>query len=517
MRWGPILVAFIFCLGAAPAPAQESPGIIPMPKTPTKSETKPVKQAKPKAVAVKPSQVKPAQAKPTEAKPAEAKTNAPKATKSSNAAGKPGMVNAAIALKKAAATKSEPAKSQPTSDVFAGIPQAQRAKIQAALLWSGDYTGTATGEDPMLTAIKNFQKRHNAKVTGTLTEGERAALIAAAKLREDEFGWNVVVDPATGVRIGLPTKLVPVAHDAAHGTRWSSAHGEVQVETFRIKDPAITLAALFEKEKKEPGSRKIETSVLRDDSIFISGMQGLKLFSVRAKLHDGEIRGFTMMYDQMMEGIVAPVMVAMASAFSPFPERSAPYAALTKSVEYGTGLVVSPQGHIVTALKLTQGCQVLVAPGLGDADRVAEDKDNGLALLRVYGQHKLPALALGHESQKSGDLTLIGIPDPKEQEGRRELTEIKARLADGNGIELRQPVPMAGFSGAAALDAQGQFLGMMEMGNAVLASIEASAPPVRLVSAAAIRDFLAAHNVQPAPVPTTDAKAAVVRIICVRK
>ena len=74
--------------------------------------------------------------------------------------------------------------------------------------------------------------------------------------------------------------------------------------------------------------------------------------------------------------------------------------------------------------------------------------------------------------QKSGDLTLVGIPDPKEQEGRRKLTEIKARLADGSGIELRQPVPMAGFSGAAALDAQGRFLGMMEMGNAVLASIE---------------------------------------------
>ena len=39
-------------------------------------------------------------------------------------------------------------------------------------------------------------------------------------------------------------------------------------------------------------------------------------------------------------------------------------------------------------------------------------------------------------------------------------------------IELRQPVPMAGFSGAAALDAQGRFLGMTEMRNAVLASTE---------------------------------------------
>ena len=86
---------------------------------------------------------------------------------------------------------------------------------------------------------------------------------------------------------------------------------------------------------------------------------------MRAKVRDGEVRGFTMLYDQMMEGIVAPVMVAMASAFSPFPERSAPFAALAKSVEYGTGLVVSAQGHIVTDRKLTEGCQVIVAAGLG--------------------------------------------------------------------------------------------------------------------------------------------------------
>jgi hypothetical protein len=77
---------------------------------------------------------------------------------------------------------------------------------------------------------------------------------------------------------------------------------------------------------------------------------------------------------------------------------------------------------------------------------------------------------------------------------------------------------MAGFSGAAALDAQGQFLGMMEIvGHMVLASVEVSAPPVRLVSAETIRGFLSRHQVQEAPTQTGDAKASVVRIICVRK
>src|SRR5262249_59213900 len=90
-----------------------------------------------------------------------------------------------------------------------------------------------------------------------------------------------------------------------------------------------------------------------------------------------------------------------------------------------------------------------------DAVRVAEDPDSGLALLRVYGVRDLTPLALATDASKKGDITLVGIPDPKEQNGAKKPTEIKARLASGNAIELRQSVPMAGFSGAAALDAHG--------------------------------------------------------------
>ena len=46
-------------------------------------------------------------------------------------------------------------KSDPTGDVFAGIPQDERLKLQAALLWSGDYAGAINGEDPMLTAVNS--------------------------------------------------------------------------------------------------------------------------------------------------------------------------------------------------------------------------------------------------------------------------------------------------------------------------------------------------------------------------
>ncbi len=495
-------------LGAIPAAAQDGAPLSPRlrPDPIVEPAEKSAVRHTAKSVA-KPTAAKPV-AKPAVERDAAATPAAPKTPRQKAAPAKPANV-------KSASTNPEAPNAEP--EPFAGIPPAERRKIQAALLWSGDYPGAATSPNPLLTAIKNFQKRNKAKITGVLTPAERATLLAAAETHEQEFGWSVVIDPATGIRIGLPTKLVPQARDAARGTRWSSKHGEVQVETFRIKDPNLKLSALFEQEKKHPATRRVETSVLRDDNFFISGLQGLKKFSVRATIRDGEVRGFTMLFDQMMETIVAPVMVAMSSAFSPFPERSMPFAALTKRVEYGNGLVVSAQGHIVTDYRLTQGCQVIVVAGLGNADRIADDQTKGLALLRVYGPRKASPLLLPRDAPARSDLTLIGIPDPKEQNGNHKLTEIKARLVDGTAIELREPVPMAGFSGAAAIDGLGNFIGMMEMRDAVLASVEASAPPVRLIKGATIRAFLAAHDVTPAAAQHADSKASVVRVICVRK
>jgi S1-C subfamily serine protease len=480
MRSAGPTIFFALALGAA-AVAQESPGINPAPAQPA-AEQKP-------APAVQ------------HTKRGKSKTAAPR-----------------IAAPQAVtARQSEAAADLAKSDIApdAAITEPDGAKIQSALIWSGDYTGSL-GDDPFSSAVRNYQKRTKAKITGVLSAAERTALLAAAQTHEDEYGWTVVVDPATGVRIGLPLKLVSQTRDAARGTRWSSPHGDVQVETFRIKNPDLKLAAFFDQQKKEPAGRKVEYSTLHDDDFVIGGMQGLKKFTVRAYARDGEIRGATVLFDQMMETIVTPVLSAMTSAFAAFPERGLPFAAMTRSVDYGSGLVVSRRGHIVTDRKLASGCQVIIAAGLGNADPVAVDNDNGLALLRVYGPLNAAPAALAPDMNPKGDITLVGIPDPREQNGLTKLTEVKARLTQTNGIELRQDVPMSGFSGAPAVDAHGQVIGIMEMRNFVLASNEPAAAPVHLISSETIRAFMATHGVN-VENETGEAKASIVRIICVRK
>jgi len=521
------LLAVVLCAGPALAqdgPPGAMPVIAPSDAQPTvKPAAKPAAPKTAVAKVVSPKTGVSKAALPNTASPKAATPKAAAAPAPGPAAAKPEPAKAKVHKTKIANTdatkpgtgKSDADKAAVAGDVLAGIPRDEQFAIQSALLWAGDYTGSGTnGDDAMLTAVKNFQARKKYKVTGTLSEAERAELVAAAKAHDDRVGWRVVIDPATGIRIGLPTKMVPHAKPDGSGTRWSSTHGDVQVATFRIKD--ANFAKLFEDEKKKL-SRSVEYSVLRGDTFFVSGLQGLKKFSVRAQMRDGEIRGFTMLFDQMMETIVSPVMVAMASAFAPFPARSAPIAALARQVEYGTGLIVSADGSIVTDRRNTQGCQVIVAAGIGNAEQVAEDKDNGIALLRVYGARGLKAVALA-QAPKESALTLAGIPDPQEQDGGTKIAEIKARLVGDNAIELRDPVPVAGFSGAAALDDQGRVLGIMETRNMVLASAGPAVPPVRLVSADTIRNFLAHNKVAVTQTASgSDARASIVRVICVRK
>ena len=56
-------------------------------------------------------------------------------------------------------------------------------------------------------------------------------------------------------------------------------------------------------------------------------------------------------------------------------------------------------------------------PGFGHAERVAEDKTNDVALLRIYGAQNLIPAALAGDSGEGDDLTLVGVADPLAQAG----------------------------------------------------------------------------------------------------
>jgi peptidoglycan hydrolase-like protein with peptidoglycan-binding domain len=429
----------------------------------------------------------------------------------------------------ATATKPKPASTTPTrpavqtpADTANAMAQGDRLALQSDLAWVGQYNGAITGEvsERMVAAIKEFQKARGGKETGVLNPQERGLLAETAKRRRDNAGWKIVTDAGSGVQLGIPGRLVPQQTSDTGGTKWSSPTGTIQVLLTRRKETAPATAKLADREKKEPAGRAVDYTVVKPDFFVLSGLQGLKKFYVRGAVRGDEVRILTILYDQATENTVEPVVIAMSSAFNPFPSTAqAGSPAQRKTVEYGTGIVASDDGAIVTDRQITDGCLAIAITGFGNADRVADDKEHGLALLRIYGTRGLKPLNINSGAAKSA-VDVTGIADPQSQGGAAAVSSINASTTPvGNGGDIAlSPAPGVGFSGAPALDADGKFAGVALLKPLVVAGPPNAAPAAQavLVSPDTVRDFLKANGVEAAGT-SSDAKASVVRVICVRK
>ncbi|WP_315784425.1 peptidoglycan-binding protein [Bradyrhizobium sp. SZCCHNPS1003] len=407
---------------------------------------------------------------------------------------------------------------QAPADTANAMSQAERLALQSDLAWVGQYNGAITGDvsERMVNAIKEYQKLAGGKPTGVLNPQERAVLADTARRKQEGVGWKLVTEPVSGARLGIPTKLVPQQTSDGTGSKWTSPTGTVQVALSRRKEANPTTATLADREKKEPG-RTVDYSVVKPDFFVLSGLQNLKKFYIRGTFRGDEVRILTILYDQATENTVEPVVIAMSSAFTAFPSTLAAQPAPRRSVDYGTGIIASQDGAIIADREVTDSCVAITVPGFGHAERVAEDKERGLALLRIYGARGLKPLALSGGRAKSS-VDIVGIADPQSQGGGAAISTVKAQLAaNGAGDASLAPAPGLGFSGAAALDGDGKFAGVTLLKPGIMAGTALiPSTQVVMVSADATRAFLATHGVKPDGT-SLDAKAATVRVICVRK
>jgi len=242
---------------------------------------------------------------------------------------------------------------------------------------------------------------------------------------------------------------------------------------------------------------------------------------VRAEAQGSEVRGVTVLYDQATEGTMGGVALAVANAFVGFPNPNVlPPAGLRRRVEYGSAIVVSSDGALVTAARNVDRCEAITVPPFGHAERIAEDKTNGLALVRLYGARDLVPAPFAESNIEGGDLTLIGIADPLAQNGDV-ATAVQARLSQ----QTIEPAPKLGFSGAAAADARGRLAGMVDLRPATIAGMMDLRPAitgnggqaVALVPVETIRAFLQAQQVAPPGATSGAVNQSVLRVICVRK
>jgi S1-C subfamily serine protease len=139
-------------------------------------------------------------------------------------------------------------------------------------------------------------------------------------------------------------------------------------------------------------------------------------------------------------------------------------AAGPRAAGFGTGFVVSEDGHLLTNQHVVSGCASLSVDG-EPATVVAEDAVFDLALLRVAAlSHAKPASFAADPARLNSDVTVAGYPLPDLLGGlnvtRGSVTSLKGMGGDGINMQISAPV-QPGNSGGPVLNAAGQVVGVV--------------------------------------------------------
>lgn len=282
---------------------------------------------------------------------------------------------------------------------FSALPETERKAIQSDLIWTGHLNSAATGSFGPLTfrAVNGF-KAGRGQPDGQLTPAERQELARLARTARDAAGFAVITDQPTGVRIGIPQKLLPKREaTAAGGSRWQSSDGRITLDVSA--GPASEpLQASFERAiAVNPNvQRKITYKLLQPHFFVVAGETPTGKFFRRQALGSTGLRGFSVGYDKALAPTFDKVVTAIADSFEPFPSGAVPAPtsgpgtspvvaapAQPSSERFGVGLVVG-KDLVLTARVAVDPCKGIKV-GARPARLRLQDQASGLALLDVPG------------------------------------------------------------------------------------------------------------------------------------
>lgn len=378
---------------------------------------------------------------------------------------------------------------------FEALAEGERKAIQRDLVWVGGFAGGATGEFGPLTygAIRRFRQAAKQPVDGELTPPQRALLARLAETARTAAGFTIETDAASGMRIGVPRKLLEKRSQNSGGhDRWQDGAEKVTLD-LQILKPDDELPVLFEKgiDPKVRG-RKITYKLLRPDFLVISGeTAGGKFYRRIEKVSAGPLRGFSIGYDKAMAKLVDPLVIAIASTFEPFPIKAAPTGTEAGKSAIAppepvriprlTGIVIAP-GRILTSAAAIKACKALEVDGAKPIPARIEKQDAVLGLAVLTTAHSgAPVLAPTGTVESSRPAMLL----QRDRDGA-----LLGASAEGAAGLIRAPVQEGG-AGAALFDAEGRWIGLILADPAPKYALAGVQPVLRhkVVDAAAIARF----------------------------
>lgn len=320
----------------------------------------------------------------------------------------------------------------------------QKKALQEALQWAGVYSGAIDGLYGRGTrrAMGAWQAQKGFEETGILTTAQRAALLKDYNAVLEGLGLELLSDDATGIAMQIPRGVVEFARYDPPFARFDAKDGgAAQVLLISQPGDSATLAGLYEVMQTleivpSNGPRR-----LTRDSFTLEGSSGRLHSHTEARLQNGEIKGFTLVWPAgdeerrsrllgemrasfaRLDGVLDPVMI------SPGAETSTDLVsglAIRKPLRIRSGIFISADGMILSAPDVAEGCGTLQLGG--DID------------LRVL--------------EAAPDYTLLA---PQSEAAPQRIARFRLTPPD-----LRAPVALAGYPYGGVLPAATMSFGALE-------------------------------------------------------
>lgn len=277
-----------------------------------------------------------------------------------------------------------------------------RKALQIALKWGDYYTSTIDGAIGAGTrrSMAAWQAERGYDATGVLTTKQRAELLDDYQSVITSLGLQTYSDIQAGISLTIPGAMVefdryeaPFAHfktKTENGPRLVliSQSGD-QATLYGLYDILQTLEIV---PVDGPRGRK-------KTSFTIEGTDGKITSHTQAKLVDGTVKGFTLVWPNGDDKRRDMVLRDMKESFASLgPQALADNAGLDNAAQSldllsgleirapersRSGFYVDKNGAILTSLDAVQSCERVSINGDYDATVSAKDQTHGLALLRA--------------------------------------------------------------------------------------------------------------------------------------
>lgn len=275
----------------------------------------------------------------------------------------------------------------------------KKMEIQTALVWTGHYESAIDGAFGSGTrrAIKAYQVSMGYDDTGYLTTRQMDELTNGYQETLARIGFSPVIDNTAGIEVPMPTNLVEFSKFEAPFAHYD-AKGDAKVRVLLISQEGSrqSLSGLYDiMETLEivplEGYRQ-----KKRDWFVLSGHNETTVSYTYARLDDGLIKGFTLIWPPSEDDTMKRVATAMYDGFKPIPDVVLDPALgdpeeenidlvsgleIRKADRAASGFYVDRAGHVVTEASAVDNCTRITVDDDQPYSVAGRDDAQGIAVL----------------------------------------------------------------------------------------------------------------------------------------